>query len=377
MKVRATATAGGSSIRIWVTDAPRGSALRKKLDESGASRVAFVPPTVQSGRDFDFTPDRGGGYVLVLDELVYDKPDGINPNFGGAYEGDPRGAKFERIQISESHTLRVAEPINIDLGFGQDTATVLIHTYADRVVVTRKDVHGITSPAIVAAKSSRARAAAVTDSVRAAVAELAADQLDNEGNPGPPEAGFVVGSLSTSIGNVIRRMADQFEDHITRTQSHEAVDNNNVLAEDYTLSAVDSVAGQAEALSKLLAGIDRHIRNANPDAEANPGGTSSASPAYHSEIGWAALPMPGVRPSVTSTSSIFVAAAEYWRVHDAHRLDTTVHTAADSVNSLGTPSRLMDLHKKFLTELAAIAPTVGPSVNSATLSFLAAGAKEP
>lgn len=376
-KVRVTATAGGSAVRIWCTAAPPGSAERKKLDESGAERVAFQGNAIEAGKDFDFTPAVGGGYVLTLDEIAHDKPAGTSPGFGGAYEGDTRGAKRERIQASEPATLWVAEPVNLDLGVGGDTATVQIHTWQDRVIRTSKDVQGVATPAVIRVGSPRAKIAAESSDVRAAVVELAADQLDNEGNPGPPVATFVIGSLSTSIGNVVRVAADQYEDHVTRTQSHAAVDNDNVLDEDYTLSAVDSVSGQAEALTKLLDGIGRHIRNANPDATDNPGGTSSASPAYHRAIGWASLPMAGVRPSVGNPASIFAATAEYWRVHEAHRQDADAHEEADNTNRLGTPSRLLDLHIKFMTELASIDPAAGPTVNSGTTAFLAAGAKTP
>lgn len=367
-KVRASATDGGTAIRIWCTDAPIGSALRKRLDETGAARVAFSPPVVDAGKDFDFTPDAGGGFVLTLDELQR------GSGFTGDYEGDPRGAPTETILTSDEATLRVADAIQFDIGAGQDIATVLVHTLSDRLITTRKDVHGVASPAIVNTKSARAKAAAATSEVRAAVAELAANQPGNAPDP-RPLVSFVVGALSTSMGNVVRRAAQEFEDHITRQDSHEAVDNDNVLEEQYDLGPVDSVTGQAEALSKLLTALERHIRNANPDAESNPSATNSADPAYHSAVGWASLPMANIKPA-GNPASVRVAAAEFWRSFTAHMADTTAHPEADGVNSMGTPTRLMDLHIKFLTELAAMSPSIAPSVNSGTVTFLAEGARK-
>ncbi len=369
-KVRASATTGGTAIRIWCTDAPAGSALRKKLDDSGAARVAFNPPTVDAGKDFDFTPDKGGGYVLVLDELAR------GTGFTGDYEGDPRGAPTESIVKSEPTTLRVADPVPFDIGFGGDTATVLIHVLADRVIQTLKDVHGVASPAIIATKSPRAKAAASTLAVRAAVAELAAFLPNNVDVPEPPLAAAVIGSFTSSVGSVVRNLARKYDAHLKLAASHETVDNDNVLTEDYTLSPVDSVTGQAEALTKMLDGIGRHIRNANPEAEENPGATNSADPVYHAEVGWAALPMAGVRPG-NSPATIWPALAELWRVMVAHFGDDDAHEETDGVNDPSDPTRLLDLHIKFMTELASIDPTAGPTVNSAKLSFLAAGAKEP
>src|SRR5687767_11101589 len=115
-------TATGTHARIWCSNAPPGSKLRESLDESRSGKVIFQQlirlHTEDSPSSFDMTLEKGGGYVVQIDEFV------VGTGFSGGYEDDPRAAPSETMKSSRLATLHVAQPLTMQLGCGQDTATL-------------------------------------------------------------------------------------------------------------------------------------------------------------------------------------------------------------------------------------------------------------
>src|SRR5690242_3647248 len=66
-------TATGTHVRIWCSAAPVGTKLRKQLDESRSGKVILQDlirlNAEASPSSFDLTLEKGGGYVLQLDEI--------------------------------------------------------------------------------------------------------------------------------------------------------------------------------------------------------------------------------------------------------------------------------------------------------------------
>jgi hypothetical protein len=359
MKVRATATAGGSAIRIWLTDAPRGSALRKKLDESGASRIAFDPPTVQSGKDFDFTPDRGGGYVLVLDELVYDKPGGVNPNFGGAYEGDPQGAKFERIQTSASTTLYVASEFTSLLGFGQDRATLHLHIANDAIVPLRKDVHGVVSPRIdlPSQPSARARLAAESQEVRFALSLLVNNSADEY--PASRILGDLPGIIDTLIANV--------NHHLRGTGNHAESASSEQIGDEF-LHATSTV-GILAALNKIRNVLDRHVRNDSGEGTGSAGWHNSGNDA--GIVSWESVPV--VAPTEQAIDASLADLVRCLRIHELSEVHNEVGGPSPNLFQL---SILTWLHEQFIQQVVSRTPTAPANSNPLGAEFVARGFTE-
>lgn len=361
---RITATAAATDathVRLWCVDAPIGTKLRSELEKSGASRIVFHA-SVETGKSFDFTPEKGGVYVLEVDELQ------LAAGFSGDYEGDPRSAPpGNPLRATGDAQIEVAKPITIELGFGGDTATVLLHTFGQFIIPTSINIHGIRSPAVTNTKSPRAKAATETPEVRAAILALAAPA--SPADPGAVSAA-VVGFNSSSLTGTIKRLADRFDKHLI-SNIHATTDGDNVTPQ--YLDDPESVAAQSEILSKVLPALGRHIRNANPAAESHPGETNSADPVYHEAISWSALPMPGLQPGGTAASN-WVCCAEALRSYNAHvSEDSGAHTGGGTPIAASSP--MMDLHVKFLTELAAIDPTTPATEHVATTLLLANGGK--
>src|SRR3954463_14970366 len=167
----------GTHVRIWCLAAPPGTKLRKQLDESRAGRItiaAQLPISTDSQRsELTLTLEKGGGYVLQVDELVVGNVD--YPGFTGGYEGDPRGAPGETVKSNGVTAIYVAQGFTIQLGCGADTATLKLYVHDDSVIQTEQAVHGETTPRIDLGSSAtaRARLAAENSSVRDAAAALA------------------------------------------------------------------------------------------------------------------------------------------------------------------------------------------------------------
>jgi hypothetical protein len=338
----------GNAVRIWCTNAPPGSRLRADLDASQASRIVIA--TLEVGKPYEFTPDKGGGYALLLEEIQR------GAGFSGGYEGDPRGAPSEDIVADEETTLHVASQLTCKLGFGSDLATLRIFVAGESIIATTSDQHGLATPTIDLGgqPTAKARAAAESSAVRGALADL-------------------VGSATTALGSpaaVIADLIGEYEDHRERSGSHADPDESNTIDAD-SYASLDSLTGQREALSKLREALTRHIKNVDPTSDTQASGTAS----YHNGISWSALPLANIGAG-DDALSVMVAAADTWRAYEAHRV-SSVHTSADNSNRADALPPLLELHRQFVAYLADLSPATPPTGHAAAaLLANAAGFKD-
>lgn len=350
-KLTASASAGGNAVRLWVTSAPPGSDYRKQLDKTKATRIKFAE--LEVGRPTDVTLDKGGGFVLELEELQR------GTGFTGGYGGDPRGAPSVAILATTTATLYVASPINCQLGYGQHTATLRLFVSAGDILATSVEQHGLATPSIDLGSqaSAQARTAAESSSVVEQLAELV----------GP--ATTALGSPAAAIANLV----EAYEDHRDEDNVHAAPDEaNNVNTSSFGAN-LTSISGQRDALSALRLALSRHIRNVNPDSTTQD--TGNAAPDYHNGISWSALPLDQIAPT-DDPLTIQLALADTWRAFAAHRVND-VHESRDISNAADELAPLPELHRRFIAQLASVSPTTPPNGHSAiALLASAAGFKD-
>lgn len=341
-KLLLTASAG-NFVRVWCTDAPRGSKLRNELDKTGASRVIVVQG-VDSGRPVDFTADKGGAYVFRVEEFNKGAA-----SYGGGYEGDPNGAPEEDMLSVGAPTIYFAAPLVCKLGTGQDTAELLIHVHNETIVATTDQTHGVVSPILRSPASPKARIAADSTTVRTLVAAL------------------VGVSASTALGNVenaIDDLRNKLNAHLIESGLHDNDDTvNEVLAAFLNPSSLES---QKRSLAEIRRRLDNHVRNDNP--EETPPGTGSGD--FHTSVDWSGLPLPG---SPSDQNGVLVFLADAHRAYEAHRLSETAHTAADTANPANAASPLVALHSAFVAQLAAFAPDTPPNEHPAKATLINGG----
>jgi hypothetical protein len=339
----------GTHCRIWCTAAPLGTKLRKELDESRADRVVFQPlmPISTTGRpvEVDVTLEKGGGYVLQVQEILLGNPD--FPNFTGGYENDPRGALGETVKNTGEIILYVAAPLSMQLGCGGDTATLKIYTHNQTVIQTELPVHGEATPRVDLATGAtpRARLAAEAQGVRDAVTALAGQDTDD-----------LVGDISGSLDNLLTKIRA----HLVQSGRHVSNDTDNSIGTSF--NGATTAPSRAATLSELRRLLGRHMRNDS--------GAGTGSAGYHSAADWTSLPLDAASPSDALTDGI--SHADVWRAYEAHRI-SAIHRAADNVNRADELPPLLELHRQFLIALAAssiAAPSTGQSGSSLLISQL-------
>jgi hypothetical protein len=337
-KLSLTASAG-NFVKVWCTEAPRDSKLRADLDKSGASRVSVVSTGVDSGALVDFTADKGGGYVFLLEEFNKGAE-----AYGGGYEGDPNAAPEEELLSSASTTVYFASALTCRLGVPPDIAELLVYVSDDQIIPTTDSTHGVRSPLIRNPATPKAKLAADSTDVRAAAAAVIGD------------AATRLGSIQSEIDDFI----DQFNDHLIESGVHDTNDTDNAV--DLAFVGASNPEGQRRALSALRDALDHHMRNDNPDA--TPPGTGSA--VYHN-AGGLASDLSNLLLNVSPTNdqaTLFAALADAARAYTAH-LDSAAHNALDAGNNLSVNSLLLTLHIKFNEQLAAYTPATPPNEHAA------------
>jgi hypothetical protein len=342
----------GTHVRIWCLAAPPGTKLRKQLDESRAGRItiaAQLPISTDSQRsELTLTLEKGGGYVLQVDELVVGNVD--YPGFTGGYESDPRGAPGETVKSYGQASIYVAQPVTTQLGCGADTATLKLYVHNATVVQTELAVHGETTPRIDLSSNAtmRAKLAAENSTVRDDAAALAGQLVSD-----------LAGDIGTSLDNEITK----YNAHLKQSRVHVANDTDNAVNGSF-LGATTAPA-RAAALSELRRLFTRHAKNDS--------GSGTGSAGYHSAADWQNLPLDAASPSDALNDAI--AHADFFRAYEAHRL-STVHPGTDGTNKLTALPPLLELHRAFLAVLAqasVTAPATAPLASRS--SFLNSGSK--
>lgn len=343
--------AGANYVRVSCTVAPDGSALDKILKDTGASspRTQLYQGDAGAANPLVYTFDKGGTYTLVAQE--YTK--GATPGFGGAYEGDPRGAPEEtEVGSPTTLTVYVGERVTMPIGVSPDTAELTLFVWNATICATTLASHGQVTPAIVNPATPRAKTAILDSSVVSALAALA-----------DVAASTAIGDVSDFVSNYITK----FNAHIIRTtgSTHANADNDNGIPT--ALSAPPTPQSLTNFVTLALKALRQH--------EANDSGTGfgSATSDYHSTADMTNQPL--VR-GVSGPVDAYGALGELFRCYEAHRaLGTPVHGTADTTNTLATEAKLLAVYTAFNARLAASAPSPVSGENTASALFRAIGAK--
>jgi hypothetical protein len=336
----------GNFVKVWCTNAPVGSKLRKALDDSGASRV-IVLGGVDSESQTDFTPDKGGGYVFVLEE--FEKGAAA---YGGGYLGDPNAAPAEELLSTTTTTVYFASQLTCKIGVAGDTAELLLYVNDDQIIVTTEKDHGVLSPAIRNPVTPKARLSAELTTVRAAVADLA-------------------GTATTTLGDLgdeIDAFISVYNAHLVESGVHDANDTDNAITASFL--GAENPEGQKRALARIRDALDHHIRTDNPNA--TPTGTGTGD--YHdtgSVVADLSNLLLNAQPS-SDIAGLFSSFADAIRAYEAHRV-SGVHDSADATNTFTATAPLLLLHIAFNEQLAKYTPTTPPNEHSAKALLINGG----
>ncbi|HEU4544343.1 MAG TPA: hypothetical protein VFR23_24645 [Jiangellaceae bacterium] len=339
-------------IRLWCTVAPADTQIQEQISSNRLARSLVYEGPPRESYPWRYTFEKGGAYTLKLQEYIRGNA------WGGGYDGDPRGAPSETKNGSEQDlTLYIAERLTQRLGFGDDTATLVVFVLNDTVVRTLEQAHGQNSPAIVEPSSERAETAASTGAIATAL-------------------GTLVGASSTTLigdpGNKIDHYIERFRSHAADATIHDVADDQADLFANYI--GATGFEGMANAVTKLRRRYELHLLNARENVSANPEYVNPGSVDLHNAGGLkldlknALLPI-----SVSSDpATIYAGLGDFWRAYEAHR-PFGGHPSADATYTLTAPVTLLLVHKEFMTSLAAATPTAGAGQSAGSAALVGAG----
>lgn len=337
----------GNFLRVWVTDAPSGSTLRKQLDNDVDARIRIADlKEIKGTFEWTFIPDRGGKYLLAVQE--YNR----GTNFGGSYADDPDAQRKEDAVGAEDtyQTITVAERLVQRIGAGADTAELVVYVTDTLIRETNLETHGEKTPAIIDPRSARAASAVVTPAVKTALAAL-----------GEAVAATTLGELSL----VLTVMINRFNDHLQQSGVHYTDDNAHRISTSYRNPT--SPRDMEKSVQELFKQMKFHFENQDVDQI----GVGSAD--YHQEPGGGETQgdfsnSPITQPP-TDTATMIACIADAHRAFEAHRL-WNGHDNEDTSNTAGTLPPLLALHSAFLTAIQALNPVTPPVENSAATTLI-------
>lgn len=329
-KVQFTPTIG-PFLRVWVTDAPPGSELKKKLDSSPQSRVLISDlKQVSNTFQWTYTFDQGGKYLLSVQE--YRK----GSNFGGGFDDDPDASPKEEVVGVEDASLSivVCKRVTQRIGAAGDTVTLVVYVDGTTIVSTTKAAHGEKTPVLIEPSSARANTAATAYATQVAMAAL------------------VDVVASTALGDskmVFNDIMLNFNQHLVESGVHYTDDINHAVSDSF--SNPDSPKALEQAVSELAHKMRLHFENQDAD------NYGVGSDSYHNAADWlnivTALPTGDTAGAMSALANLHLS-------FEAHR-SFDGHQASDSVNALGELPVLIELHSTFINELRQTSPEV-PSV---------------
>jgi len=343
-KVRVTFTPtgiGANFVRVWVTDAPTGSAYRNQLDKAATNQLMVFESSVPVWETGNF--DLGGTYVLSVQE--YSR----GSSYGGRFEGDPNTAISETpVGAASTLSVYIGQRVTCTLGVGADKAKFVIWCWNDTIRATTTAVHGELSPAIINPTSSRALAAMNDPAVKSMF-----QYFDGS------TATSVIGSPASIISDLITK----YEAHRTQATVHAANDGANTISAGY--KEAPSPSTYPQILSEIARKFRQHMTNDVGSAAVSPTQPGVNSGAFHgsSKVDWTNLP---AVQSIGQLSEVFAGLGDLLRAYDAHRT-STIHNNQDTTNTLASLPVLITLHKYFSAALAALTPTIPPTKSSAAV----------
>lgn len=326
-------------VRVWCTAAPAGTAIRKQIDDARLARALLYDGPPGELHPWRTTFERGGVYTVVLQE--YRKGN----DWGGGYFGDPRGAPSEtQLGAEQTLFLVVAERMLHELGFGSDTATLVIYMYSTAVIATTVAVNGEDSPAIIDPSSARALKASGNSDVLAEI------------------AGFVDQSILANPAATFVALCQKFDAHLTASGKHTNDDTDNAITPEvygglgFSTNSDTLVQAMDVAAQKLRA----HFLNDNGDG---PGSGNYHIVSAEERGDWRNLPY----VSSGGPDGAIRMLGDLVRALAAHVMDTNVHLATDATNE-PTALDVVELHRLFLEALSLSSAAEGQSAGAAGAS---------
>jgi hypothetical protein len=343
---------GTNFIRVWVTAAPPGSELRKKIDDSTQNR--FEAHTGDAGPDHPWVRnfDVGGKYTLVVQEYVRGASD-----YGGGYQKSPAGAPSEtKVGPEVTLSLYIGQRMTSTIQVGADTLDLVLWVWESSIRRTTKNEQGEDSPAIVAtSETPRARAAVEATSVIAALAALV-DVF----------AGLALGSVSTVLTDLVAK----WNAHLIEAGIHANNDTLNGMAPGFGATA--SASSLAETISEILPLVRQHYLN-----DAVKGGVTSGrdSGDFHVKAGIKkndSRDLPVIQ-GASGLSDGYWAVAELCRSYTAHHPSSTFHTLPDDINPLADRPLIMQLGEAVLEVLASTSVPTPSTQSVAAMALISSG----
>ena len=345
-------------VHIWVTDAPVGSELRGRLDDSKDPRRRIH---VYSGRGgssdpFRYTFDRGGKYTLVAQEVIRGASD-----FGGGYQGDPDGdLGVENEGNPGDITVYIGERLTSTIRAGSDSVDLVLWVWNDTIRATTRGVHGEESPAIVKPTPS-ARELAVIESadVQTTLSALVDVAVST-----------ALGTVSSTLGNGTGGIVKEFNDHLAQASVHQNNDTENAIPTG--LASTSGAKSLKQAINEILPRVRNHYLNDAAYGADPLIGAGRDTGDYHNVSGKVNdnLNLP-IIDGAASEEDAYWALADLWRSHEAHRTSTSVHDAADSTNTLSSLPALLAVAKEIFTVWSSTNPTAPSTVSSGATKLIA------
>jgi hypothetical protein len=345
-QVSFSATAG-NYVKLYCTAAPLGSGFRDKIDklEAGTTERAFAFAG-DSSDIWRWTPDAGGVYTFLAEEITK----GASAH-GGGYLGDPDGYESETILgTTTGLTVTVGTLLTASIGAGADTATLKFYVFDYYIRATTLATHGVITPSLDDPTTSKARMAADSDDVKAALAELA-DKTVNA----------VLSLPAVWIDDLIV----QYEAHRVSQTFHTNADADNAISADYRLPT-SCPAGAAKALNELRLKLTRHMLNDDAGSGIGTGNYHVVSGNQRADLVNGIITGPA---SEQDALSLCLALADTWRAYEAHRVHVNYHIGGgDTTNDAYALPQLLALYEEFISQLQVTSPAV-PAGESAGVAY--------
>lgn len=331
---------GSNYLRVWVTDAPQGSEKKALLEKNGETRIPFY---TGDAKPITFKPDKGGVYKLLCQEYVK------GSGYGGAYEGDPNGAPSEtKVGAEVTVDLVVGQRVTQTLGYGVDQATLVWWIFGTYVRPTTLATHGEDTPAVIDPTSLRAQIAAKDPSVQVYTGNSANSLVTD-----------LVGDISAIAADIVGKL----HSHQINPTPHHTTDTDNILPDGLATSV--GPKNLAEVMNRVFAIFRAHLLN----VDGNDGGDIGSAPFHQlTSITRSDRTNLPIVESVGDLGQAYASIGDYVRCHEGHLANLAVHSSADSANNLIPMPALVRIHRYFFQALAALSPTVPPTMNSGVVT---------
>lgn len=337
----ATVNTAANFVRLWCVDAPVGSALKKRIDKSSASRVEISPPNAPAaggfspGVVFDSQLEVGGRYTFVGQEYALGAT-----TYGGGYSNAPDAFKTETlVGVEQTLVVDVGQRMSHRLGCSAyGTAQLLVYVWGGYIRETTMEIHRVVSPAIVNASTPRALSAASASGVLTQLALFT--NID-------------VTTVATNLAVLVNELTNDLPLHFGNDMAgyHPAVDNDNDTEIDDLPLQLSTPNAVAKAAAVLYSRFRNHMSN----------GPTGADRYHRNGAVYTLICDP--TPSEADMAYTFAILADVVRCYETHRVDVSQHLVADVNHPIATAlGPLLSLHRAFFSALASFSPTVAGGV---------------